>query len=189
MHDTWSRDGGEYRIRRYGAADWRPLRDVRLEMLADTPLAYVETLDEAQRRPDDEWRERAAWADDPHRIGLAVELSESGRWVGLARCSVFDEFDHRPFVYSVYVARPLRGTGLADELLDLAEGWARAQGHGELYLYVHQDNARAIAFYRRRGFVETGNRVPFPQDPRQAEHEMRLTLGTDESDHAPTLCG
>ncbi|WIB37098.1 GNAT family N-acetyltransferase [Curtobacterium sp. MCJR17_043] len=41
------------------------------------------------------------------------------------------------------------------------EDWARGRGD-RILLHVHEDNPRAIAFYRRRGFVPTGRLVPYP---------------------------
>ena len=46
-------------VRRVTEDDWRLLRAVRLEMLADTPLAYLETVDDAEARSEGEWRFRA----------------------------------------------------------------------------------------------------------------------------------
>jgi ribosomal protein S18 acetylase RimI-like enzyme len=47
---------------------------------------------------------------------------------------------------------------------------------GSLLLHVHEANARARAFYRRRGFVETGVRLPYSLDETTDELEMRLDL-------------
>lgn len=174
--DTGGSDRSGYEIRRYGAGDWRGLRAIRLEMLADTPLAYVESLADARQYTDDEWRARAAWADEPHRLGLTAVLTGTGRWIALARCAVFGEFDDRAFVFSVYVAADFRGRGVADQLLDRIEGWAREEGHAALFLYVHQDNARAIGFYRRRGYRFTGDGEPYKLDRSKFEREMRLPL-------------
>ncbi|NII42528.1 ribosomal protein S18 acetylase RimI-like enzyme [Curtobacterium flaccumfaciens] len=41
-----------------------------------------------------------------------------------------------------------------------------------LRLHVHEDNARALAFYERRGFRRTGHTEPYELDPRRAEIEM-----------------
>jgi len=46
----------------------------------------------------------------------------------------------------------------------------------QLRLEVHADNPRAMAFYRRRGFVETGNRRAYELPPYGDEVEMELRL-------------
>lgn len=72
----------------------------------------------------------------------------------------------RAMLISVYVAPEHRGLGLADELLNEA---CRVAGESlaadRLELGVHEDNARAQAFYSRHGFRPTGASRPYPQDP------------------------
>ncbi|MGZ8468441.1 MAG: N-acetyltransferase family protein [Gemmatirosa sp.] len=51
----------------------------------------------------------------------------------------------------LYVDRPWHGGGLAAVLLDAACAEAAADGAGALWFSVYQKNARAIAFYRKRG--------------------------------------
>jgi RimJ/RimL family protein N-acetyltransferase len=49
-----------------------------------------------------------------------------------------------------------RGHGLGHRLLDAGIGWARSVGAHKVALQVWPDNERAIALYRRAGFVEEG---------------------------------
>jgi GNAT superfamily N-acetyltransferase len=51
---------------------------------------------------------------------------------------------------SLYVARDLWGSGLADVLV------ARAVGDTPAHLWVHDANVRARAFYEKHGFVDDG---------------------------------
>lgn len=53
----------------------------------------------------------------------------------------------------LYVDRPWQGLGVADALLDAVQAAASAAGATGLWLCVYQRNARAVAFYRRRGFA------------------------------------
>lgn len=57
------------------------------------------------------------------------------------------------------VARGWRGKGVGSSLMDVAETWAREQGIHKLSLGVFAHNERAIALYRKHGFVEEGRRV------------------------------
>jgi ribosomal protein S18 acetylase RimI-like enzyme len=107
---------------------------------------------------------------------VAGVLRRTGRWIGLACGAVFDDLGGRAFVFSVYITPDLRGRGVADDLLQRVEQWARQEEHPALFLYVHQDNARAVAFYQRRGYQYTDARVAYPLDPSQYELEMRLPL-------------
>jgi ribosomal protein S18 acetylase RimI-like enzyme len=78
---------------------------------------------------------------------------------------------------SVYVAAPLRGSGLADKLLGRSvEAAAGELGASILQLGVHEDNLRALHFYTRHGFQDTGRRETYPLDPAKKEFIMEREL-------------
>ena len=56
----------------------------------------------------------------------------------------------------LYVASPLRGTGLAQTLLTAAEGFAAEHGAGRLVLWSDTRFDRAHGFYEKQGYVRTG---------------------------------
>jgi GNAT superfamily N-acetyltransferase len=132
--------------------DWRQLRALRLEMLADTPSAFVETLQVARSFDDAEWR-----------------------WVGTMRAYVA-----APGVVNlvgVYVTPGCRGTGLAARMLATVVSWARSVPDVRtVVLLVHEDNRRAAAFYRRSGFADTGRSEEYPLDRSRREVQMALPL-------------
>lgn len=47
-------------IRRFASDEWRMYRDLRLRSLADSPDAFVTTLAQAQKRPEEEWSTQLA---------------------------------------------------------------------------------------------------------------------------------
>lgn len=55
-------------------------------------------------------------------------------------------------IHDVIVASEYRGLGLADQLLEAAEGIARRNGCCKLTLEVLEGNSRAQSVYRRNGF-------------------------------------
>jgi diamine N-acetyltransferase len=55
-----------------------------------------------------------------------------------------------------YVAPTRHGRGVAQLLMDAVVRTATARGAGALWLSVWEQNPRAIAFYRKVGFAETG---------------------------------
>ena len=160
-----------YSIRRTGPDDWRELRDLRLEMLRDTPIAFGETVDDAITHSESEWRMRGARGSAEHTIAL-VAIDTAGRWVGTMGGYVPDPASGALLV-GVYVSPGHRGreAGVFDRLLLAIEDWARSEGD-TLTLHVHEDNSRARAAYLRRGFVETGRRVPYVLDAGAQEIEM-----------------
>ena len=58
-----------------------------------------------------------------------------------------------------YVDRPWHGQGLAQELMRAADEHAGAAGARTLWLGVWSRNPRAIAFYRKCGFLEVGTQT------------------------------
>ena len=163
-------------VRRVAELDWPRLRAVRLEMLADTPSAYLETLVSAEERTEDEWRFRAGRgsAGDTD-LALAAADADTARWVAYMAC--FVDGPGRAHLVSVYVAPAHRGTGLAVRMVDEVRRWARDDaGARRLHLYVHEDNHRARAFYLRLGFAETGESLPYELNPEELDLEMDLSL-------------
>lgn len=168
--------------------EWRQARDLRLEMLADTPIAYLERLEDAAALDEDRWerrhRERFEAPDimatvvalDPHPAtpqGARLQ----GAWLGQMGL-VINQFEEpkRCWLGAVYLSPALRGSGVAERMLDQAQQWVVEHGLSALFLEVHEDNTRAIRFYERTGFVHTGARRPNPLDPRRDELEMRKDL-------------
>jgi ribosomal protein S18 acetylase RimI-like enzyme len=58
----------------------------------------------------------------------------------------------------MWVSPDGRGQGIADRLVAAICELARADGAGQIALWVTEVNARALAFYRRSGLRETGQR-------------------------------
>jgi ribosomal-protein-alanine N-acetyltransferase len=67
-------------------------------------------------------------------------------------------------LYSLGVARSAEGSGIAAILIDAAEAAARVRGCAQIRLEVHEDNPRAIACYRKAGYVEFGRHVGYYKD-------------------------
>jgi GNAT superfamily N-acetyltransferase len=146
------------------ADNWERVRDLRLEMLADTPLAYIETLETARGHSEQEWRMRGA------RGSLVAVDDATGRWVGSAGVVISNAV---PLLVGVYVSPSHRGRelGVLAALVARVEEWSRAHG-GTLALRVHEDNPRARRAYERLGFALTGATFPYELDATQREVEM-----------------
>jgi ribosomal protein S18 acetylase RimI-like enzyme len=162
--------------------EWELLQAVRLEMLADTPTAYVESLASAQTQTEGQWRSRALAMTSPGSVTFVADDGSVGSFLsGLMRVVLkHPQESSRPLqamLISVYVAAALRGTGLADELLELSIAAADHElGAGLLQLGVHEDNTRALAFYARHGFLDTGRREVYLLDASKKEIIMELRL-------------
>ncbi|WP_375406878.1 GNAT family N-acetyltransferase [uncultured Amnibacterium sp.] len=162
-----------FTVREVEERDWVRLRALRLEMLADTPIAYLEKLETALQHTVSHWQRSARGR--PTGIKLVAE-QEDGRWIGTMGGIIAEGV---PTLVAVYVAPDVRGagTGVTDALLAGIERWAAQQERGDqLRLEVNELNGRAIEAYRRRGFVPTGRTAPYPLDPPSLELEMVKAL-------------
>ncbi|MFF9199685.1 GNAT family N-acetyltransferase [Streptomyces sp. SBR177] len=166
----------DYTLHRVRAEDWADYRAIRLAMLRDTPLAYLETVDDALGHPETEWRFRTTRAASPGNIGVAA-VDPEGSWVGVMN-GFLPSSDTAKLV-GVWLHPDHRGPagGVAALMLDEIVRWARDETAAErLVLLVHEENRRAIGFYRRSGFVPTGHEEPYPLNESQRELEMALPL-------------
>jgi predicted GNAT family acetyltransferase len=138
-------------------------------MLADTPLAYVETVADAEARPPELWTTRAKQRSTGCD-GAAFVAEQGGRLVGAA--NGYPDDRGRTWVVGVYVAPAHRGSGLIERLVGGVAEWSLACGRTELVLEVAQQNPRAVAAYARLGFTATGATAAHPLYPDITEQEM-----------------
>ncbi|MFK3985033.1 GNAT family N-acetyltransferase [Micromonospora sp. NPDC050397] len=157
------------------------MRALRLEMLADAPLAFLETVAEAAARPHGEFAQRVRHS--AHGGDIAAFVAEmppanpgspaAGRLVGHLGGHAVPTEPGLTVIFAVYVTPALRGTGLLADLVEQVAAWSRAAGRPELMLEVVVGNDRALRAYQRLGFVDTGVRVPHPRVPALTELQMR----------------
>jgi GNAT superfamily N-acetyltransferase len=151
-------------VRRVRPEDAARVRALRLEMLADNPLAFLETLDEAAARPHTEYRDRVArMAVGDKRAQFVAE--RAGRLVGHAGGMAWPESGDTTVIFAVYVTPEHRGSGVLEGLIDGVARWSREVGRHRLLLEVVTGNDRALRAYHRLGFVQSGERVPHPTVP------------------------
>ncbi|MEE1755534.1 GNAT family N-acetyltransferase [Streptomyces sp. SP18CS02] len=181
----------EHLIRPVRADEWREVRDLRLDALRDpaAPVAFLDTYENALTRSDAYWQERtAAAAEGSQGAHQFVAEAPDGSWAGTLTALVERpdgevRFGAAPgvdqtHVVGVYVRPEERGGGLADALFRAALEWSWSLAEPvvqRVRLYVHEGNPRAAAFYRKAGFVPTGESEPVPggAGARELEYEVR----------------
>ncbi|SEO37848.1 GNAT family N-acetyltransferase [Actinacidiphila rubida] len=177
-----------YEIRQVEPAEWRQSRALRLAALQDpvAAVAFARTYAEELAMSDEEWRGRASGDRARQFVAVRVDGADDGggdgagpdAWVGMA--VVIAERPDYLSVNAVYVRPEVRGSGVAEKLLAAAIAWTWDRAD-QLYLWVHEKNPRAQAFYRRLGFVPTGESMASPLDPSMTESELVLTRGSRAS--------
>ncbi|HEX5542884.1 MAG TPA: GNAT family N-acetyltransferase [Micromonospora sp.] len=165
------RPPGRTAVRRIRPADAARMRALRLEMLADSPLAFLETVAEAAARPHPEFVARVVQACAGDHIARFV-ADTGGRLVGHLGALADPGDPTRTLIFAVYLSPAWRGSGLLAELVEAAAAWSRAAGRPELMLEVVVGNDRALRAYQRLGFIDTGVRVPHPKIPVLTELQL-----------------
>lgn len=160
-------------VRRIRPADAGRMRALRLEMLADTPLAFLETIADAAARPHAQFAQRITNTSTGSHAAQFVADPGRGPFVAHAGGTAAPEDPALTVIFAVYVTPTWRGRGLVTALIDEVAAWSRASGRPELLLEVVVGNDRAVRAYERIGFVDTGVRVPHPTIPVLTELQMR----------------
>ena len=123
-----------------------------------------------------------AWSENLLAEGLAGRLptihylvaEADGAVVGHAVTSLAGDIAE---LQRIAVTPALRRTGVATALLDASVALAVSDGVADrMLLEVRADNAGALAFYARRGFVEVDRRLRYYRDGAAAV-VLRLPLG------------
>ncbi|MEU9234839.1 GNAT family N-acetyltransferase [Streptomyces subrutilus] len=179
----------QYVIRPVRGDEWAKVKELRIAALNDpaAPVAFLETVAEAEGRPDAFWQGRADGTSHGRTARQFVAEGPGGKWAGSVTVLVEESGTTDIFgqdigqaqghLVGVFVRPEQRGTGLTEGLFRAALEWCWSLEEPELgraRLFVHEGNARAAAFYRRFGFEATGHVVPVPADPSAKELEYVL---------------
>lgn len=159
-------------VRRVTLADTAMARALRLEMLAEAPLAFIERLDEAVAKPHQTFRSMIAERAEGDDAAIFVAAAD-GRLVGQAGGWSPPGSTGLTVVFAVYLTPAWRGAGLLGRLVDAVAEWSVAAGRPVLELEVVTGNHRAVRAYERLGFVDTGQRTRHPRIPVLTELRMR----------------
>ncbi|MGW0117815.1 N-acetyltransferase family protein [Streptomyces sp. NPDC003327] len=179
----------DYSIRAIRSDEWEKVRELRLTALRDplAHLAFLETYETAVAQPDSFWQERTARGaeDGPGAVRQFVAEAADGRWLGsvvvlVERAGAESLLGEVPeveqtHVVGVYVRDEARGSGVIDALFGAATEWSWSLAEPRVErarLFVHAENGRARAVYRRLGFEPTGVRIAAghgTEDPQEVE--------------------
>jgi ribosomal protein S18 acetylase RimI-like enzyme len=112
--------------------------------------------------------DRGGWDDErtrgvlEHETVFVAELDDSpAGYVALTPEQEIVRIDQ------LLVSPEHEGEGVGHQLVEWAEGYAISQGARALQIVVEEDNAAALDFYRRSGFVPVGSgllELILPQD-------------------------
>jgi ribosomal protein S18 acetylase RimI-like enzyme len=162
-----SADGPEVRLHEVGPDDWESYREIRLEMLLDSPDAFWVTHADLAGFTEAQWRENVS-------RGWLVNARIGGDPVGSAGLGTHAEPGQpdRTVLWGMYVSPRARGRGVGQRLVGAVLDEVRRRGAPEVFLEVTSGNEPALALYARCGFERTGVTRPHPRRPELHEIEM-----------------
>jgi RimJ/RimL family protein N-acetyltransferase len=163
-------------VRRVTAHDAGRMRALRLEMLADSPLAFLETLAQAAARSHEGYRQRLEMAAEGADLAQFVADPGDGPLLGHAGGTAIPDDPLVTVVFSVYLTPERRGGKVLACLVEAVADWSTAAGRHELMLEVVVGNGRAVRAYEKLGFEDTGVRLPHPTVPALTELQMRRRI-------------
>ncbi len=163
------------RIERIAASQWQLLKELRCRALEDAPYAFSGTLEEAKKRSDEDW---AAWAENCSNNPKAITFIAcyDDKPCGMMGCRIVGEENEIAELLAVWVAPECRRLKVGQGLLEVTKQWAIESSVQVLHIWVAEQNASAISFYKAAGGQVTGQRQTFKSDTTQEEILLKLQL-------------
>lgn len=138
-------------IERIRADEGLTLRAARIRSVADSPIAFGQSISEVRDRPESDWqRDARRSARGASRIWLFARGLQDDQVVGLVQGR-----RRRPstlLLFSMWVDPGYRRLRVGERLVDDLERWAVGWSATETVLWVLSRNEGATSFYRRLGF-------------------------------------
>ena len=108
------------------------------------------------------WTERSLTGELADPEGLMLTAENGGRFAGF--CMIHRAGDQAE-LYQIAVRPEERRSGVATELMLVAESWARNGGMTGMFLEVRASNAAAAGLYEKVGWRRIGLRKRYYVDP------------------------
>jgi len=136
-------------------------------------------------------RSKAGWTHEEHLIAGEVRTTEEslkkvmeqqnsillkytneeGTIIG---CVNLQQHEDRIYLGMLCVSPKLQGGGVGKQLLKTAEEYARQLQCRSIYMTVISLRQELVDWYKRHGYKDTGERIPFKEDPLTGKHLQAL---------------
>ncbi|HET9588393.1 MAG TPA: GNAT family N-acetyltransferase [Anaerolineales bacterium] len=184
MNKTITTTRGAVLIRGAKLADAAQLRELLLEALQDSPIAFAADYERAVSHPAQYWEDRLKMDADEANLFFAEYEDRLIGMTGIER-SRSSKTRHSAWIWGVYVTPAWRGLRVAEELVSASLAWAEAKEIVVVKLGVASTNVPAIRCYERSGFVIYGTepRAIFYEGKYYDEYLMSRSLDETTTRH------
>ncbi|HJS18541.1 MAG TPA: GNAT family N-acetyltransferase [Anaerolineales bacterium] len=171
---------GTIEIREASPADAAGYRELRLEALQDSPIAFAADYQHNLNQPPSYWQERLTMQPDEATIFLVEHEGNLIGMTGIMR-NGSPKTRHSAWIWGVYVTPEWRGLHLAEKVITSCLTWAKERNIVLAKLGVAAVNQPAIRCYKRCGFKTYGTepRAVFYDGKYYDEHLMYIDLETE----------
>ena len=142
---------GTIAIREAKPTDADLFRQLRLEALQDSPVAFSADYQRNLSQPAKYWEDMLTMHSDESTIFLAVHGDNLVGTTGIARGGS-PKTRHAAVIWGVYVSPEWRGLHIAEELIRSCFAWAKTRKIVMAKLGVAAMNTSAVRCYQRCGF-------------------------------------
>lgn len=160
-------------IRTIQLQQWQSYRTFRLEALADSPNAFVTTLEQAKAWTDHDWQGRFANLSAERDFPVVAEVD--GKFIGMAWAQT-DPTKGIASLFQMWVAPAHRSCGVGRKLLAAVIDWSRLRGVGRIVLGVTCGDSPARRLYESAGFKPVGSPEPLRPTSDLMVQSMALPL-------------
>ena len=137
-------------IKKLPAERWRELRDMRLEALHNSPLAFGSSFDEEKLFKANEWKKR---------IKNSIFALLDDKPVGMAVFIINDKIKTRHIanIYGVFVKEEFQGKGIGKKLINgMLNIIHQNKSISKIKLTVNPEQVAAVDLYKQFGFNVVG---------------------------------
>jgi RimJ/RimL family protein N-acetyltransferase len=127
--------------------DWKEVRDLYLTLLKENPQAFADDYNEIFLQTEDDWVKTLE-----KKYGKTFVAVEDSKFVGMGRVNFYDKFPEIPVLHKLGVLSEYRDKGIAKELVQIRENWAKSMEAKKVMLYVMANNEKAIKFAEKNGY-------------------------------------
>jgi Acetyltransferases, including N-acetylases of ribosomal proteins len=141
-------------VREAMISDVENFRELRLNALQDSPIAFPADYGVNVNHPMDFWEDRLATDE----TGILFFAEQENGLVGMTgiRRGELPKTKHSATIWGVYVRPEWRGLHIAESLIEACIAWAKANGVNIVKLGVTAASTSAVRCYQRCGFIIYG---------------------------------